>query len=197
VKVWVTVENNEELVRLANATMTTQEALSNALAETAFFHANAVLGALPDAVKGKLNVEIMSATELSAQITYQMKAGPEGATATTGKMFLPLDKMGSGTSRKPVISSGGEQGVFVTGLTTIGRTSIQKYLMIEAEKAVEKADSMTLDVAVESARRNLLEWFTANGINYNSVAGRFQASRTTTMPWGQTIGGGSFIAGDF
>lgn len=185
---------------LSKAMAYSEEATANAVGQAAMFHANYVLGAVPEAIQGKLFVQISDtsgAGEFSAEITYTMKPSGEGATATTQKVFLPMDKLGQASSRRPTISSGGEQGIFVTGMTTLGRTSIQNYIMKQAEEAVAKAEQPTLDVAVQEARKGLMEYFTSHGILYNSDLGRFVATEATQLPWGTSVNSGSIIAGAF
>lgn len=200
--VYVTVEKRY-LDGLAHALAWdgTDESLASALSEAAFFHATATLGSLPEEVKGKLSVEFSELSagggEVEAIVRYQMKPSAEGATKQTGQMFLPLDKLGNYSTRAPVISPSGESGIYITGTGLTGRPSIEKYLMSQAEKAIEVSTGLTLNRATELAKGALVQWFAANGVVYNASAARYQTTRTIEMPWGTTVPGGRFIVGDF
>jgi hypothetical protein len=192
--------DKQYLDNLARAMAYSEDAVANAVAQTAMFHANYVLGSIPEAVKGKLFVQLSDtsgAGEYSADITYTLKPSGEGATATTQKTFLPLDKLSQPSTRRPVISSGGEQGIFVTGMTTLGRTSIENYLMKQAQIAVDRAEEPTLEIAMESARKELMEYFASHGVIYNAELGRFVATEAAQLPWGTSVQSGTIIAGEF
>lgn len=191
--------DDKYLEDLAKAVSYSEDAVAGAVGEAALFHANYVLNEMPAAVQGKLFVQIADVSgsgEFSAEITYTMKPSGEGATTTAQKTFLPMQSLGA-TSRRTVVSRSGEQGIFVTGMTTLGRTSIQNYLMKQAGEAVRKAEAPTLEVAVQAARQGLLDWFTSNGILYNSDLGRFVSTEATQLPWGTNVNPSTIIGGNF
>lgn len=191
--------DSKYIEELAKAVEYSEDAVAGAVGEAAFFHANYVLSQMPDAVQGKLSVEISDVSgsgEFEAEIRYQMKPSGEGATATTGKTFLPMSSLGA-TSKRTVVSRSGEEGIFVTGMTTLGRTSIQNYLMKQAAMAVQKAEAPTLEVAVQAARQELMNWFASHGIVYNSDLGRFVSTESTQLPWGTSVNSGTIIGGNF
>lgn len=183
----------------------TTDALSGALAETVAFHMAATVGSIPEEVKGKLGVEVADfdadTGEVVAILNYYAKAGSEGATTQSPKgasraIFLPAEQL-SAPRRSTTFSSGGEEGVFVSKLSTTGRTSIEKYLMVKAQEAISKNNETTLEFAASKARAELKQWFAENGILYNTSLGRYQASATTTLPWGGVVEGGSIVSGEF
>lgn len=204
VKIVVTKKGLDNLQRAISWGGTT-EALSDAAAETAAFHMAATVGAIPDEVKGKLGVEIAGfdrdTDEVTVIVRYFPKAGAEGATfqGTKGSaraIFLPAEQLSS-VRRPTTFSSGGEEGVFVTRLSTTGRTSIEKYLMIRAQEVIDKNAGVTLEFATQKAKEELKEWFAANNIIYNTSLGRYQATASTTMPWGADVTGGAIVSGEF
>lgn len=200
--VWVKVDAKalDNLERAMSIDMASED-FASALMDAAAYHANEVLTDIPEAAKGKIQIEISDPEEDgsggSVVITYRAKAGAEASTFQQGPLFIPLSKLGMGSTKRTVTSRGGEEGIYVTKVTTTGRPSIEAYAMKSIQDILPDVSARTLQFASAGIREALREYFITHGVKYTS-AGRWQAGPGGfTWPSGEHVPGGRFITGAF
>lgn len=193
--VWVQV-NDEVSENLAEAADMPLDFATEALAQSALYHVAYVMGTIPDAVKGKIAIDInQSAT--AYQLTYQTKAGGEAATITHKSVFIPETKFLS-ARRPPIISRSGESGHFLAGLKLTGRPSIEAFAMLSVAAAIPQADAATQQHLEERVLEEVKLYFESHNIRFNEGLGRYVAGAGGgTLPGGVEVPGGQIVSGRF
>jgi len=196
---WVTVNKRglDNLERVM-ATGLNGEEFTSAILDAAAYHANQLLGELPEAAKGKVQVVISDVDTDSVEINYRPKAGSEASTFQQGPIFIPSSQLGFGSTRRTVISRGGEEGIYATRVMRVGRPSIESYVMKSAVTALPEVNARTLMFATQAVRDAMREFFIKSGVKFNTTLGRYQApTGGVTLPSGEFIAGGRIITGAF
>lgn len=190
------VKVDDEVVRnLSEAMHVPQELGAEVLAQAAAHHVTFVERQIPEAVKGKIAVDVNEAGD-EFIIRYQVKAGAEASTITKEVTFIPESKF-SASSKTPVFTKEGDAGYFFTGLRLTGRPSIEAWAIQEVMKAFPEANENTLEFMTAAMNQAIVQWFESHGIKFNTALGRWQApAGGVDLPWGISVGGGQIIAGE-
>lgn len=194
--IWVKVVD-DVTEHLSKATGWTEEMATRVLAESALHHAAFVMGAVPEAVKGKITVDVTPTGQTAFVVRYQTKAGAEANTITHQTVFIPESKFGT-TTKSPVVSPSGESGYYLSGLKLTGRQSIESFVTKSIEAKLPEANESTMEYLTMKVNQELKIWFEEHGIKFNPALGRYQApAGGVTLPYGITVPGGQAIAGEF
>jgi hypothetical protein len=184
---------------LTNALGEVDIVMQEQIAQAAALHVAYTMREIPEAIKGKVSVQVFPGAEPGmVHIEYQLKGG-EAATLTNSPVFISQEKLGDFSSGRTVYSKEGDAGRFFSKLQITGRPSINNYVATKLASSSKEANKAVLEDMDREIRNSLKALFAKNNIHYNTSLGRYQAGAGgATIPHtGLRVPGGQIISGGF